>query len=69
SHPLPNSTRSKLSSYEWGAERAPAFQASWHSVYKDSAWIFLGVLRREPTAGDLCARWLTRISRGTRRQV
>uniref|UniRef100_A0A8C0LRN2 Uncharacterized protein n=1 Tax=Canis lupus dingo TaxID=286419 RepID=A0A8C0LRN2_CANLU len=40
---------------EWGAERAPAFQASWHSVYKDSAWIFLGVLRREPTAGDLCA--------------
>ncbi|XP_054942126.1 LOW QUALITY PROTEIN: RNA-binding motif protein, X-linked 2-like [Physeter macrocephalus] len=40
---------------EWEAGTVVIAEASWHSEYKDSAWIFLGGLSYELTEGDsLC---------------
>ncbi|XP_036737417.2 RNA-binding motif protein, X-linked 2-like [Manis pentadactyla] len=38
---------------EWEAETSVPAKASWHSVYKDSAWIFVGGLPCELTEGDI----------------
>lgn len=38
---------------EWEAKTSVPAKASWHSVYKDSAWIFVGGLPCELTEGDI----------------